>query len=93
MIDVNGDLLKRKRSIKETVDYRFLLRNTIMATSSVIVDRHKVGDFQMPLRRSGQDYATWLMLLRNGAVAVGVDEALVSIGCILVPFPQESSRA
>ena len=77
MIDVNGDLLKRKRSIKETVDYRFLLRNTIMATSSVIVDRHKVGDFQMPLRRSGQDYATWLMLLRNGAVAVGVDEALV----------------
>ena len=31
----------------------------------------------MPLRRGGQDYATWLMLLRNGCIARGINEALV----------------
>ena len=31
----------------------------------------------MPLRRGGQDYATWLKLLRNGTVACGINEALV----------------
>ena len=50
----------------------------MIATSSVVVDRTMLGDFRMPLRRSGQDYATWLQLLRNGVVAYGVDEALVS---------------
>lgn len=77
MIDENNVLVKPKRKVRESVDYLFLLHNTMIATSSVIVDRKQLGDFRMPLRRSGQDYATWLMLLRNGAVAYGIDEALV----------------
>ena len=31
----------------------------------------------MPNIRSGQDYATWLSILRQGYTAVGIDEALV----------------
>lgn len=77
MIDDNGVLVKKKRKIKEKVTYKFLLRNTMIPTSSVIVDRNKIGDFSMPLRRSGQDYATWLKLLRDGTVAYGINEALV----------------
>ena len=77
MMDENGELKKSKRKVKETVNYRFLLHNTMIATSSVIVDREKLGDFRMPLRRSGQDYATWLQLLRDGTVAHGINEALV----------------
>ena len=57
--------------------YKYLLHNTIIATSSVVIDRKVLGDFRMPLRRGGQDYATWLMLLRGGAVARGINEALV----------------
>ena len=48
----------------------------MIATSTVVIDRTKLGDFRMPLRRGGQDYATWLMLLRDGTVAYGIDEAL-----------------
>lgn len=77
MMDEDGNTIKSKRSIKEICDYKYLLHNTIIATSSVIVDRKILGDFQMPLRRGGQDYATWLMLLRKGAVACGINEVLV----------------
>lgn len=76
MIDESGEVVKGKRKVKEKVDYKFLLSNTMIATSSVLLDISKIGKFQMPLIRSGQDYATWLMLLRNGRIAYGIDEAL-----------------
>ncbi len=77
MMDEKSETIKGKRNIKETCDYKYLLHNTIIATSSVVIDRTVLGDFRMPLRRGGQDYATWLMLLRDGAVARGINETLV----------------
>lgn len=77
MMDEEGKTIKKKRNIRETCDYKYLLHNTIIATSSVIVDRSAVGDFRMHLRRGGQDYATWLNLLRDGTVAYGINEVLV----------------
>lgn len=76
MIDENGNVIKGKRRVKDVVSYSFLLHNTVIATSSVMLDISKIGKFQMPLIRSGQDYATWLMLLRNGRKAYGIDESL-----------------
>lgn len=76
MIDESGNVLKAKRKVKERINYKFLLTNTMIATSSVLLDVSKIGKFQMPEIRSGQDYATWLMLLRNGRYAYGIDEAL-----------------
>lgn len=77
MIDENGRLIKGKRHIKERVDYKVLLKNTMIATSTVVIDRKFTGEFKMPLRRSGQDYATWLCLTRNGHVAHGINTTLV----------------
>lgn len=77
MMDEDGKTIKGKRNLKETCDYKYLLCNTIIATSSVIVDRSVLGDFRMPLRRGGQDYATWLSLLKNGDIAWGINEILV----------------
>lgn len=77
MIDEDGRSIKGKRNIKETCDYKYLLHNTIIATSSVIVDRIILGDFRMPLRRGGQDYATWLSLLKSGTIACGINDVLV----------------
>ena len=77
MMNENSETIKEKRNIKETCDYKYLLHNTIIATSSVVIDRTVLGDFRMPLRRGGQDYATWLMLLHNGTVAQGINDALV----------------
>lgn len=77
MINEKDKVIKKKRNIKETCDYDYLLHNTIIATSSVLIDRIALGDFKMSNRRGGQDYATWLMLLRDGKQAVGINEALV----------------
>ena len=75
-IDAYGKPLGSVRKVREKVDYDFLLHNTMIATSTVIVDRNKTGNFQMPLRRGGQDYATWLMLMRNGTICYGLNEVL-----------------
>ena len=77
MIDENGTVIKEKRNVREYVDYNYLLKNTMIATSSVLLDIGRIGTLQMPNIHSGQDYATWLMLLRNGRIAYGLDEALV----------------
>lgn len=77
MIDKDGKIVREKRAVKKNIDYKFLLKNTMIATSSVIIDRKYFGDFRMPLIRSGQDYATWLKLLRKGALACGINEVLV----------------
>lgn len=77
MIDESGKIIKGKRDVKEACDYKFLLHNTMIPTSSVIIDRNIIGDFRMSFRRGGQDYATWLKLMRNGVVARGINEALV----------------
>lgn len=77
MIDESGKVVKEKRKVIEICDYNYLLHNTVIPTSGLVVDRNQCGDFRMHLRRGGQDYATWLKLMRNGAVARGIDEALV----------------
>lgn len=75
-IDEDDKPLNSVREVRERITYKFLLKNTMIATSSVLIDRNKTGDFQMPLRRGGQDYATWLMLMRNGTDCWGLNEVL-----------------
>jgi len=77
MIDENDSIIKPQRPIKPVVDYSYLLSNTVIACSSVVIDRLAMGDFRMPNVRKGQDFATWLMLLRGGEKAYGIDETLV----------------
>ena len=77
MIDENGRLLRGKRPVIPKVDYRTLLSHTVIACSSVVLDRAKVGDFRMPPVRKGQDFATWLSLLRGGGKAYGLDQVCV----------------
>ena len=78
MISEDGSIKKGKRKIKSKVTYKYLLKNTVIATSTVLVDRNKIGAFEMSKRRGGQDYATWLSLLKKCGVAYGINEVLCS---------------
>lgn len=77
-IDDEGQVVKSNVPIPERIDYRHLLRQTVIATSTVLINRRFFPDFTMPLRRGGQDYATWLMLLRHTDYAYGLNECLTS---------------
>lgn len=77
MIDGDDNVIKGKRNVRDEIDYKFLLSNTMIPTSGVLIDRKIKGDFRMHIRRGGQDYATWLKLLRDGSKAYGINEVLV----------------
>jgi teichuronic acid biosynthesis glycosyltransferase TuaG len=75
-IDYTGRILNEGFKIPMNSMYKDLLKNTAIGCSTVMIDRNKAGDFRMPLKRAGQDTATWLMLLRNGGRAAGLNEPL-----------------
>ena len=76
MVDRQGRPTGRVVRVPGTMGYRDLLKNTVIGCLTVMVDRARTGDFEMPSVRAGQDTATWLMLLRRGVAARGLDEPL-----------------
>ncbi len=52
--------------------YQDQLQNTLISTPSVLIDKKQVGNIEFLERRTGQDYALWLSLLKVGdACGVG----------------------
>ena len=78
IIDSDNNVVKAIVPIPHRADYNYLLKHTVIATSTVLLDRSDLPPFKMPLRRGGQDYATWLQLLRNVDYAYGLDSCLAS---------------
>ncbi len=78
MVDAEGTLIKKPIKIKKCTKYKDLLTKTLISTPTVLIDRYKTGDILMPLRRTGQDYAFWLQLLRKYD-AYGMEEAFAHV--------------
>ena len=66
VIDVNNQRIKKPLKIKERATYKTLLKKTLIATPTAMIDRNMTGEVYMPLKRTGQDYAFWLLLLGYG---------------------------
>lgn len=77
-IDEEGLSIGNKTKIKTEVSYNDLLTKTYISTPTVIYDREYFNDPEMPLRRTGQDYAFWLVLLSKSK-GYGIDEVLVHV--------------
>ena len=77
-VNENDEQVKGKITIKKRVRYKDLLTRTYICTPAAIYDRNVIGDAEMPLRRTGQDYAFWMVLLKK-TDAFGIDEALVHV--------------
>jgi len=75
-IDDHGARTGHRIVAPTRLDYRQLLCNTGIPTSTVLVDRALTGDFRMKDTRC-DDYACWLDLLRPGGIAVGLNEDLM----------------
>ncbi|MDG4656608.1 glycosyltransferase family 2 protein [Ectobacillus antri] len=57
------------------LNYKELVGNTIIGCLTVMLDRRKIGNVQMPNVKP-EDTALWLSLLRNGHQAYGIQEVL-----------------
>lgn len=75
-VDSFGHQFGAVQSVERHVDYTTLLANPLIGCSSVLLDYDAVGRPKMPDIRKRQDFAFWLKLLREGAVAKGIDEPL-----------------
>lgn len=75
-ISVNGSTTGRYVSVPRTLSYRQLLGNTAIATSTVLLDRNKVGGVRMK-KTYYDDLDCWLQILKRGHLAFGLDEDLM----------------
>ena len=71
----SSQTLNRIKALSK-VNYHSYLKNTIIGCLTVIIDKEKVGDFQMQNIRSSHDMALWLLIMRRGFDAYGLDEIL-----------------
>lgn len=78
LVDGEGKRMKGPIKIKRKTTYKHLMTRTIISTPTVMINRTIVGDLKMPLRRTGQDYAFWLLLLRS-CNAYGINQTLVHV--------------
>lgn len=76
VIAEDGSDLNKKISVPESINYSQYLRNTIIGCLTVIVDREKVGNFEMPIIKSSHDMALWLLLMKRGFKFYGLNESL-----------------
>lgn len=76
IINENGIETEKIIQVPKEIDYRGLLKNTIIGCLTVMLDVNKVGLVQMPNIRTRQDTALWLSILKRGYKAYGIQEPL-----------------
>ena len=70
----DGKRILKKIEAPKEISYTAYLKNTIIGCLTVIIDKEKVGDFSMPNIRSSHDMALWLLIMKRGFAAYGLDE-------------------
>lgn len=62
--------------VPETLNYSQYMKNTIIGTLTVMINRGIVGDVRLVNVKKGHDSMTWAKLLREGNIAYGLNESL-----------------
>jgi len=75
-ISENGSDIINVIKAPSIMTYDDYLKNTIIGCLTVVIDREKVGDFKMPNIRSSHDMALWLLIMKRGFDAYGLNENL-----------------
>lgn len=94
LMSERGELLGKRLRMPMQLTYNQYLRNTAIGCSTVMVDRDLVGDFRMfPMRRTSEDMATWLSLLRKVGIAKGVRKNLTTYRIVRGSFSSNRLKA
>jgi len=72
----SGNNILNTIKVPHAINYYQFLRNTIIGTLTVLIDKKKTGYFEMPDIKSSHDMALWCQLLKKGINAYGQQETL-----------------
>lgn len=75
-IKVSGEKYPFINSIPGKISYHGLLKNTVIATLTVILDKSKIQNINMTHGWGYDDYVLWLEILKTGKDAYGLNENL-----------------
>ncbi len=72
----NGESTNKIIKIPSSINYNRYLANTIIGCLTVVINREKTGSFEMPNIRSSHDMALWLLIMKKGFLAYGLNQNL-----------------
>ena len=78
IIDSCGVITGKIRWIPLSIDYKTLLKGNPVPCLTVVLDRKKIDNIEMP-NVSHEDYAAWLNILKQGIVAYGINEVTLLV--------------
>lgn len=77
-IDEDGNPYSHIMNVPETVSYRELLKQNIISCSSVLIKKEHMQGLKVPSDKIHEDFATWLMILRDRNInTYGINEPLL----------------
>lgn len=77
IMNEEGDISNVIFHVPKKLDYKSLLKNTMIGTLTVILDKRVIGDVCMPPDRDcSEDFGLWLKILSSGTIAYGLNEEL-----------------
>lgn len=76
LMDENSIPLNKLIQVPNQIGYKEYLKDTIIGCLTVVIDKDKTGYFEIPLIRSSHDMALWLLLMRKGFKAHGINRSL-----------------
>jgi teichuronic acid biosynthesis glycosyltransferase TuaG len=69
IINENGVIVLNRQSIvKYKVNYKLLLKNNYIPTSTVLINKALLNKYKFPNYRMKQDYVLWLRILKNESI-------------------------
>jgi teichuronic acid biosynthesis glycosyltransferase TuaG len=79
--------------VPNMIDYSGYCKNTIIGCLTVVIDKERVGDFRMPNIRSSHDMALWLLIMKRGFKAYGIQENLAKYRLVSSSNTAKKSKA
>ena len=92
-ISEDGSVSFPEIKVPSKIDYFAYLKNTIIGCLTVVIDKKKVGDFEMPIIKSSHDMALWLLIMKRGFDAYGLNESLAKYRIVSVSNTANKWRA
>ena len=76
-VDKNGKSLDKIIKCKKVADYDTILKSCPIGSSTVLITTDQLKKVDIPTIRKNNDYALWLVLMRDGLKIYGMNEVLM----------------